>query len=156
MLRLEFIYVVRGEFSFVKIGSCRPPDMPIDALRTGSIRALEIVWVAATNGEARAIEVHAQRRLGALRHTDEWVSLPAEAAVDAIRWAARDLDYPLLSVGPRDALDERGRRTVFAVLGATLRHRHMKIAAILIACGGLALANRHHLSSLWSAIFPVN
>lgn len=110
MLRLQFVYVMTGELGFVKIGICQPPEFPADAIKTGSIRPMEIVWVVATNGDAHQIELDAHRILGSSRHSDEWFAIPPAVAIRAVERAARDLEYPLLSVGPLNSFARPLRR----------------------------------------------
>lgn len=152
MLRLEFVYVVTGEMGFAKIGICRPPEMPADALRAGSIRPIEIVWVVATNGDADAIARQAHLRLGASRHSDEWFSLPPFAMIEAVEWAARELGHPLLSVGPLNAFARASRPPGFiGWLTRVVEDTRTRVAIVLMALAGfatLAFANRAALSRL--------
>lgn len=142
MLRLQFVYVMTGELGFVKIGICRPPEFPADALKTGSIRPLEIVWVVATNGDAHEIELDAHRILGSSRHSDEWFAIPVESAIKAVERAARDLDYPLLSVGPLNGfakpLKRLGPLQMLWFGGMSAWARALAITCIGLAAGGAA------------------
>ena len=156
MLRLEFLYVVTGELGFVKIGVCRPPEMPADAIRTGSIRPIEIVWVAATNGDAHAIEREAHLRLGASRQADEWFSIPPRTAIRAVEWAARELEHTLLNVGPinQHALPAR-RKSMVGSVERFIGNTYVRVAMMLVILGGavgLAFANRDAIERFLNSI----
>ena len=155
MLRLEFLYVVTGELGFVKIGICRPPEMPEDAVRIGSIRPIEIVWVVATNGDAHAIELEAHRRLGSSRHHDEWFAIPVERAIRAVEWAAHELGQPLLDVGPHNDAARRAPSGALAIEDFLGRMSVRVAMAMIVLCGAAALlfANRASLIRLWGGGF---
>ena len=158
MLRLQFVYVVAGELGFVKIGICQPPDMPGDAARGHSIRPVEILWVAATNGDAHQIEIDAHRSLGASRRTDEWLAIPPEDAIRAVERAAKDLELQLLSVGPNNAYALPIRRIgLVGLVAIGLRKnraaRFVLLIALLAALGMVGFLAYPKLQPLFARLF---
>ena len=154
MLRLQFVYVLTGELGFVKIGICQPPEFPADSIKTGSIRPMEIVWVAATNGDAHQIELDAHRILGASRHSNEWFAIAPTAAIRAVERAAHDLDHPLLSVGPLNSFAKPLHSlNVFQSIWLMMaRNFWFKTLALLGLCAALGFVAFHSVPQIHEVV----
>jgi hypothetical protein len=95
-----FIYVIRDNHGFLKIGVSSNPNARVAQLRAGSAVPLTIVYAGALRCDGYAIESAAHETLAKYRLEGEWFNCPADMAVAVIGAAAHRLGEPIASIEP--------------------------------------------------------
>jgi Meiotically up-regulated gene 113 len=96
----EFVYVIKGDQGFRKIGISSNPNAWLAQLRRASPFPLQFEFVAMVSGNAAAIEKTAHEMLANHRQAGEWFACEGDMAATAIRTAAFRLNQQITTVTP--------------------------------------------------------
>lgn len=91
----SFIYVMKGDHGYCKIGVSRNPLDRLATLHTASPVPLSMAYVAVTPGDAYNIEALAHAALAGQRVNGEWFNCSVSQAVAAVSGAAYELGEPI-------------------------------------------------------------